>query len=61
MKRQIKLFLFLKRTLLDQPEKREPGRISQRFNFFFTFILLTLQHGSAEMPHYILLAKSSLA
>ena len=58
MKRQIKLFLFLKRTLLDQPEA---GRISQRFNFFFTFILLTLQHGSAEMPHYILLAKSSLA
>ena len=58
MKRQIKLFLFLKRTLLDQPEA---STIGQRFDFFFTFILLTLQHGSAEMPHYILLAKSSLA
>ena len=58
MKRQIKLFLVLKRTLLDQPEA---GRISRRLNFFFSFILLTLQHGSAEMPHYILLAKSSLA
>ena len=58
MKRQIKLFLFLKRTLLDQPEA---STIGQRFDFFFTFILLTLQHSSAEMPHYILLAKSSLA